>query len=227
MTKLYIAKTDSILDDSGRLMNREWEKAREVLPSYRIERIMRFAKDGDKARGILAGLLLQYGYRDYTGHVTAELPEVSYGVHEKPFFVGKENVQFNLSHSGNYVVCAFSEYPIGVDVQEIKPLKEHFIKRVYSEEEQAYVRSQPASVQNDAYMRLYAFKEALVKYTGEGMSRHFAELYVLPFLQQGTANAEGKCLYGQEITELTGYAFAIVGEDAVLAECALQKNFLE
>ena len=59
-------------------------------------------------RRLLGETLISFALREYWG-----LPLGSYrilrGEKGKPFIVGRENVFFNLSHSGEYVVCAVSD----------------------------------------------------------------------------------------------------------------------
>ena len=49
-----------------------------------------------------------------------EMDELSFGTgaHGKPFVVDHPEVQYNISHSGCYVVCAVSGVPVGIDIQE-------------------------------------------------------------------------------------------------------------
>lgn len=47
----------------------------------------------------------------------------------KPFFISPVKPFFNLSHSGEYVVCAFSKEEIGVDIQRIKRIPDAVVSR--------------------------------------------------------------------------------------------------
>ena len=43
---------------------------------------------------------------------------IARGEKGKPFIVGVENVFFNISHSGDYVVCSVSDREIGIDIEK-------------------------------------------------------------------------------------------------------------
>lgn len=87
--------------------------------------------------------------------------------HGKPFFRIPKNIElpipyknkkletlhFNISHSGDYLYLAVSEYPIGIDIERIKPRKgfEGIKKKVLSQNECSYIESTEAS--EDATVR--------------------------------------------------------------------------
>lgn len=50
----------------------------------------------------------------------------------KPYFVNHA-VEFSLSHSGMWAVCALSNAPVGVDIERIRPISERVWKRFLAE----------------------------------------------------------------------------------------------
>ena len=50
----------------------------------------------------------------------AELTEEDLGrtADGKPFFIKRRDIHFSLSHSGDYIACAFSDRKTGLDFQE-------------------------------------------------------------------------------------------------------------
>ncbi len=72
---------------------------------------------------------------------------------------------FSISHSGDKVVCAVSELPVGVDVEKIRKNKQRVAKRYFTEQEKS------ALAQDDTqFWRIWTGKEALCKLTGEGLA---------------------------------------------------------
>ena len=74
-----------------------------------------------KVRSVLAELLLRYALRKEYG--LTELPSIDTGKKGKPFFPDHPDVHFNLSHCKTAVACALDASPLGVDVQEVRPLR--------------------------------------------------------------------------------------------------------
>lgn len=57
----------------------------------------------------------------------------------KPFIMGKPRVQFNLSHAENYIVCAISDEPVGIDVEIMKPIDLEIAERFFTSDETEYI----------------------------------------------------------------------------------------
>jgi len=104
------------------------------------------------------------------------LPEPARTERGKPFFPGLPDRQFNLSHSGGFVLCALDAAPVGVDVQTVREPKQATVRRVLSPAERAWLEEQPDRAA--AFTALWVLKEARVKQTGEGLRLH--ELAALP-----------------------------------------------
>ena len=133
-----------------------------------------------------------------------------YGGNGKPYL---ENYPFyfNLSHSGNYVVCAISPREVGVDIQEYRQVDmERLAKRFFSKEEQNALKvCTKGKEQYELFYQLWTRKEAYGKLTGEGIA---AVIDKSTLLKEGTftvAEAEANPqLFWQE-WKLDGYAIAL------------------
>ena len=115
----------------------------------------------------LSTTLLARAVREHWGLI--ELPEIARGPHGKPYFPGLEQYQFNLSHSGNYVVCALGRTPVGIDIQIPTARREYFLDRICSGQQRAWLRSRNDSP--EAVALLWSMKESLCKYDGRGLTR--------------------------------------------------------
>ena len=51
----------------------------------------------------------------------------------KPYIIGTN--QFNISHSGNLIVCAFSESKIGIDIEKIRNVNIENFRSYFSDDE--------------------------------------------------------------------------------------------
>lgn len=140
------------------------------VPATRQERIHRYVKTEDKARCLVAGLLL----RRFCG-VTSET-QLAYGSNGKPY-LKDGTFYFNLSHSGDYVVLATSTKEIGVDVEKIEPYSDSVAKRCFTPPEYKWLK-QERNI--EAFYRLWTAKESVMKGTGLGFSLPPEDFCVLP-----------------------------------------------
>lgn len=97
----------------------------------------------------------------------------------KPY-VENENVYFSVSHSGNMVLCGVSDFPIGVDIQEVTDYNRHVAKRFFKQNEQrAISAAENPEDKKDMFFRIWTLKEAYAKMTGEGLGG-FRNFEVVP-----------------------------------------------
>ena len=91
------------------------------LSKARRARVQSVSHVPSKLRSILAELLLRRALREEYG--LTELPRIETGEKGKPFFLERPELHFNLSHCQTAVACALDALPLGVDVQEPRPLR--------------------------------------------------------------------------------------------------------
>lgn len=88
----------------------------------------------------------------------------------KPFIRGL-SIHFSISHCKEMAACAVSSSPIGIDVEQIRPVKENIIQKVLSEEEQERYMIQREKDKGDkCFFQFWTLKESLGKYLGAGLS---------------------------------------------------------
>lgn len=163
------------------------EKDLEQKPQYitpeRWEKILRIRPVEDKKRSLLAGRLLYRMCRE-CGVTDPEYGTVKSG---KPVLVNRSGLAFSVSHSGEYVVVAYTQKAssIGADIQQIKSMSDGLKKRLLNENEVLWLEKKLSSKEREDAMdetlylnRLWAIKEGFVKMTGEGLSHDFRKLYV-------------------------------------------------
>ena len=85
----------------------------------------------------------------------------------KPYFADLP-VHFNVSHSGLLWVCMVGESPCGIDIQAGQEMNvrkyDNIIRRYYTPNEQDFCEKYGT----EGFFRIWAHREALGKYTGEG-----------------------------------------------------------
>ena len=101
-----------------------------------------------------------------------EMPEILRDDMGKPYF--KEGpLHFNVSHSEGYLAIAISEYPVGVDIQAPKNIREGMYKKVVQPKEAELIGEER---QKD-FLRLWTLKESFVKAEGKGLRISMKDYY--------------------------------------------------
>jgi 4'-phosphopantetheinyl transferase len=94
------------------------------------------------------------------------------GEYGKPFLPDISDIHFNISHAGNYVTCAVSDSPVGIDVETTDHKGYMDVAgRYFAKDELLYVQSfQNESEQRKAFAEIWTMKEAYIKRDGRGLS---------------------------------------------------------
>ena len=98
----------------------------------------------------------------------------------KPRIAGQDSFHYNLSHSGNRVVIAWGNGPVGVDVQRMSSNvdKEKMAARFFTTEEQEFIFQQPELVEERFY-QVWTAKESYLKYLGTGLTKSLSSFSIL------------------------------------------------
>lgn len=118
------------------------------------------------ARGILRNLL-----SGFTGTEARKL-RFDYGASGKPSLFDRDDVHFNISHSADLGLFAFSpDRPVGVDVENERPVRRllDVAQRFMSEDELRTLADTPAEKRNSAFLRSWVIREARLKAEGKGV----------------------------------------------------------
>ena len=118
------------------------------------------------ARGILRSLLA-----GFTG-VPAQNIRFRYGASGKPALLDHDSIHFNISHSADLGLFAFSpDRPVGVDVENERPVRRllDVAQRFMSEDELRKLVDTSPSERNSAFLRSWVVREARLKAEGKGV----------------------------------------------------------
>lgn len=202
-----------------------YEKAYGYVDKARTVRLANMRQEHQKVQSLAAGLLLSFVLEKYISGETKEgitelegkqvLAELSSkrrlnihsysiekGLYGKPYIAELPDFHFNLSHSGNYVVCGVADTEIGVDIQKVKaPVRDALARRVRQDNEQG------------DFFDIWAAKEAYCKCTGEGLLKDFRSLRCdfEDMLVEDTESGKKRQLYLWK--RLAGYSAAICLDD--------------
>lgn len=168
MVKLYALQISPLLPEN------RWEALLPLLSPQRQQRILACRHGADRARLAGAGWLLRYALSQEGIPVHAQ--QFTTSPDGKPL-LANGSLDFSLSHSGEWVLCAVSTKCVGVDV-ELPRCTLATARRFFAPEEVAMVESLPKSAQADALLRLWTAKEAFTKALGTGLKQGLASFSV-------------------------------------------------
>lgn len=135
----------------------------------RREKIKKKMFQQDSFRCLFGDLLSRYAICKRTGFKN-RLLKFGANAHNKPILLGSSDVQFNVSHSGNWVVCAVSNEIVGIDVEHIKPIDFDIAKRFFAEEEYISLIKQDCDNILKYFYQIWTLKESYIKADGRGLS---------------------------------------------------------
>ena len=112
----------------------------------------------------------------------SSLPPVGRRQWGKPYFPARPDLEFNLSHSGPFALCALDSAPVGVDIQTVRPRRPALLRRVCAPEELAWLEGRGDLW--SAFALLWALKESRVKESGRGLTSPIRSIAV-PLPREG------------------------------------------
>ena len=151
--------TDQRYDALARLLPSEEKKRAESLTPIAARRFV-------VARGILRTLLA-----GFTG-ASAEKLRFNYGISGKPSLVGRDDIHFNISHSAELALFAFSpDRAVGVDVENERPVRRllDVAQRFMSDDELRTLVDTPPDERDAAFLKAWVVREARLKAEGKGV----------------------------------------------------------
>lgn len=159
--KVFALKITNKLDDltSDLLLS--------VIDKDKQERLLKFVFWQDMHRSLFADLLIRKIIMDSSD---LENENISFKENEfgKPYIESINNFHFNVSHSGDWIVCAIDKNPIGIDIEKISTIDLEISKNFFSdkEHEDLLLSNDPY----DCFFTLWSLKESYIKFIGKGLS---------------------------------------------------------
>jgi 4'-phosphopantetheinyl transferase len=148
-----------------------------VIGAARRERILRFRKREDAERALIADVLIR-AIICRKLHLTNQHIVFDSNRHGKPFLQHHSDFHFNLSHAGEWVVCAVGSKPVGIDVEYIRPVSLTLAKRFFSDEEYRAIMEKEVSSRLPFFFELWTLKESYIKALGRGLSLSLASFTI-------------------------------------------------
>jgi 4'-phosphopantetheinyl transferase len=175
------------------------EEYYKLLPPDMKERNIRFIRWQDRHSHLLGKLLLLKGL-----NITYNILEhIQYNFYQRPF-ISSMDIDFNISHSGKYVLCAIGEHlQVGVDIEEIKKNSLEDFKKVMTSKQWDIINNAPEPYRE--FYKFWTIKESVIKADGRGLSIPLDELEI----DNNTVNYDGRLWYIAELNLDSQYAASI------------------
>lgn len=161
------------------LSTTEYKKWYSLMSLEKKQRVDRFRFVNDKKRTVAGEMLARKAIAEWC-HVPEEAIQFGQSEYGKPSAIDLD-VEFNISHSGDMVVCVVDAKPVGIDVEQIRPVDLNIVRYICAEEEFAYVLGNNPRVDDfykitnysvlSRFFEVWTLKEAYGKLIGTGMTK--------------------------------------------------------
>jgi 4'-phosphopantetheinyl transferase len=154
------------LENNAPLNQRELILLTEDIPAAMRVKSKRFRRWQDAQAYLFGRLLLVEGLRKY-GFSKSVLHEIQYTRYYRPYL--NAEIDFNISHSGRFIVCAIGKsIALGIDIEEIRRLEINDFADQFTSEE--WTRIEGATNPYHEFFNYWTIKEAVIKADGRGMN---------------------------------------------------------
>lgn len=135
------------------------------LPTNVQLQILKFKKWEDRERSLFSKLLLIKGL-NIMGQNSYLIDQLKYTRYKRPYF--DNNIDFNISHSGEYIICGISfNHKIGIDIEEVREIPIGDFENEFSLKEMEAILNSKKSLRS--FYTLWTQKESFLKAIGTGL----------------------------------------------------------
>ena len=140
----------------------DFNRMKSSVSKTRIKKSSRYFHERDRNLSVGAEVLLNYVLNE----IGINNPIFDVDKYGKPYLKNYSDVYFNLSHSQEYVACAVSDSPVGVDIEYVADIDLNLAKQFFYGTEYEYILDNKDK--NKAFFELWVLKESYMKMTGLG-----------------------------------------------------------
>ncbi len=152
-----------LVHNTQKLSESTWEKLLSILPLHLVTEVTKYKRWQDRQNCLFGKLLVYIGYH-HLCKKKLDMNIIKRDKNNKPYLSDK-SIHFNISHSNQMVVCAFSKQnKIGIDVEQIKDLDYRNFTSIFNNEEVIKIREGDIHV----FYEFWTKKEAVLKNIGTG-----------------------------------------------------------
>ncbi|MEM9824092.1 MAG: 4'-phosphopantetheinyl transferase superfamily protein [Bacteroidota bacterium] len=144
------------------------------LPKSQIQKVAAYNQYADQVASVMGKHLLLKGL-SFLGFTRENIKSFQYGKNNRPFLASLPQLDFNISHSGQFIVCALStDAKVGIDIEKKESINLLNFRNQLTENqwEDLQGSEQPETL----FYQLWVQKEALVKADGSGLQYPFSTI---------------------------------------------------
>ena len=155
----------------------EYNTEYSLMREEKQNRVDRFRFQDDKKRTVAGEMIARKAISEKC-NVNPDEIVFTTEEHGKPF-AESLSIHFNISHSEDFVVCAVSDTPVGIDIEKIRPINLKTAKKFCNEDELLYIFGHMPAENDFAettdtvlltrFFEIWTKKEAYGKCIGEGL----------------------------------------------------------
>ena len=171
MLNVYFLKLDFNINDHDLSM------LEKTISPQRVKYAKQYHQKKDCIRSTLSSALLYYALNkngiDKKDIVIQKSPM------GKPFLKNSKNIDFNITHSGDWVACAIDSGDsanIGIDIEYIKDINLTDFEEILSPKETDYINGK---LEN--FYQIWTLKESYIKALGVGIYKPLSSFTVQPY----------------------------------------------
>lgn len=188
------------------------DEVKSKVSAKRLEKTEKFKSSEDRLRSLAVEYLLNQMIEELYPEVKTPV-ELKYDEKGKPHLYVGEEVNFSLSHSGDYVACIIADCPCGIDIEKHSDRRDYktIANRVCTDNELDFIQS------SKDFYDLWTLKECVLKAVGLGLSLDMRKVEFERHIKENEvkycAIVNGKCYYGVVVNAPEGYSLSYVEED--------------
>jgi len=174
----------SYLSIDGQITISNFEALKRLIPSTFLTKNNRFHQFQDRQRNLFGLLLLMRSWHNLFDE-SLNLENIKTSKFNRPY-LPDSRADFNISHSGDFVVCVLSaDSRVGIDIEQKRDVDLKDFARTMNTNQwtEIYTSNNPL----DTFFKFWTMKESVIKADGRGLSIPLTEI----ILDQGKVSYDG------------------------------------
>lgn len=201
MIEVFYTKIDIETFDAA------YQKDIDNFPSKLKEKILAYRSVKHQLHDYFGKKLLQYLLKEK--QLKYSLSDLKYTEKDRPYF-DCSTFDFNISHSGKYVVLVCSDTSkVGVDIEQHRAIQVDDFKRYFSEDEWQNILQ--STIPQNQFFDYWTIKEAAIKCLGDGV----AVLSKTKTLDENRVLCDDEIFYYKKLDIENNYSFALCSSEEI------------